>query len=95
MGCRRGSQRLVRGGSRPAKVVSLPAGPPFSPTKPAPCARKSKNRPYLCCVVVGLDQAWALLEDLTRREARGLAQPLLDSPAKRERLREALLVRRR
>lgn len=40
-----------------------------------------------------MEAAWALLEELTRKEARGLAQPLLDSPEKRARLRAALLVR--
>jgi len=38
------------------------------------------------------EAAWQLLEEFTQKEARGLAQPLLDSPDKRRRLRDALLV---
>ena len=38
-------------------------------------------------------QAWQLLQDFTRLNARGLDQGMLDSPAKRERLRAATLVR--
>ena len=41
------------------------------------------------------EQAWQLLQDFTAKEARGLAQPLLDSSEKRRRLRDALLVRHR
>ncbi|KAL4444597.1 hypothetical protein ABPG77_002414 [Micractinium sp. CCAP 211/92] len=41
---------------------------------------------------LSVEAAWALLEDFTQREARGLAQPLLDAPEKRRRLRDALLV---
>jgi hypothetical protein len=39
-----------------------------------------------------LDDAWQLLRDLTRRDIRGQAGPLVDSADKRRRLRDALLV---
>lgn len=38
------------------------------------------------------EEAWALLQDFTAKEARGLAQPLLNSRDSRRRLRDALLV---
>ncbi len=37
-------------------------------------------------------EAWQLLQEFSAKEARGLAQPLLNSPDKRRRLRDALLV---
>eukprot|EP00887_Chlorella_sp_A99_P003136 scaffold9.g3136.t1 len=37
-------------------------------------------------------EAWALLEEFTKKEAAGLAQPLLATRQLRERLRDALLV---
>lgn len=38
------------------------------------------------------EEAWQLLLDFTRLNARGLDQSMLDSPAKRARLRQASLV---
>ena len=42
---------------------------------------------------MAVEEAWRLLRELTRLDMRGRAQPLLDSPAKRRRLRDAVLVR--
>ncbi|PRW60311.1 DUF1824 domain-containing [Chlorella sorokiniana] len=39
-----------------------------------------------------VEEAWQLLNDFTAKEARGLAQPLLNSADSRRRLRDALLV---
>lgn len=39
-----------------------------------------------------LDQAWELLTTFTKKQAAGLAQPLLDSPGSRAALRDALLA---
>lgn len=40
-----------------------------------------------------VEEAWQLLTEFTAKEARGLAQPLLNSAGSRQRLRDALLVR--
>ena len=42
---------------------------------------------------VAVEDAWALLQEFSAKEARGLAQTFLDSRDKRQRLRDALLVR--
>lgn len=42
---------------------------------------------------MAVEAAWALLQDFTAKEARGLAQPFLNDRASRQRLRDALLVR--
>jgi hypothetical protein len=41
---------------------------------------------------ISVEQAWSLLTELTQRDVRGLAAPLLDSRAKRRLLRDAVLV---
>ena len=40
-----------------------------------------------------VEEAWQLLTDFPAKEARGLAQPLLNSADSRRQLRDALLVR--
>lgn len=48
--------------------------------------------PALLLADIDPASAWSLLTELTQKELRGLAQPLLDSPAKRQQLRDALLI---
>lgn len=67
----------------------------------APGRRRQRQRHRLCLralqveapsEAMGVEAAWALLEDFTAKEARGLAQPFLNDRASRQRLRDALLV---
>lgn len=65
-------------GLQPAMAVP----PPVCPCK----------QPLLPHAGMPAEAAWQLLLEFTAQEARGLAQPFLNSPANRRRLRDALLV---
>lgn len=60
---------------------------------PSAGAATQPPQPTAAADAVNQEQAWQLLQEFTRLNARGLDQGMLDSAAKRERLRTATLVR--
>ena len=62
---------------------------------PGHSAKHLTRPPHLSfrAAALAAEEAWSLLQEFSAKEARGLAQAFLDSRDKRQRLRDALLVR--